>query len=55
MSEKCIDETESLVMSLFLDALMKDAIKHPDKLVPYTEEMSAEVDELLANVVRDKV
>jgi antitoxin PrlF len=48
------DEDESLMMSLFLDFLMKDAMKNPDKLVPYTQEMSAEVDELLADVVLDE-
>ncbi len=48
------DEDESLMMSLFLDFLMKDAMKNPDKLVPYTQEVSAEVDELLADVVLDE-
>ncbi|HAA28466.1 MAG TPA: hypothetical protein DCE56_13280 [Cyanobacteria bacterium UBA8553] len=48
------EEDESLMMSLFLDFLMKDAVKNPDKLVPYTQEMSAEVDELLADVVLDE-
>lgn len=48
------DEDESLMMSLFLDFLMKDAMKNPDKLVPYTQEMSAELDELLADVVLDE-
>lgn len=47
------DETESLIMSLFLDTLIKDAMKNPSRLVPYTQEMSAEVDELLADVVLD--
>lgn len=47
------DETESIMMSLFLDFLMKDAIKNPDSLVPYTKEMSDEMDELLADVVVD--
>ena len=44
------DNKESLMMSLFLDFLMRDVIKNPDKLIPYTEEMSGEVEELLANV-----
>jgi antitoxin PrlF len=48
------DEDESLMMSLFLDFLMKDAMKNPDKLVPYTQEMSAELDEILADVVLDE-
>ncbi len=42
---------EALMMSLFLDFLMKDAMKNPSKLVPYTKEMSNEMDELLADVL----
>ena len=48
-----IDETESIMMSLFLDFLMKDAIKNPEQLVAYTKEMSDEMDELLCDVVLD--
>ncbi|MDF5719246.1 MAG: hypothetical protein PUP91_01880 [Rhizonema sp. PD37] len=48
-----VDEDEALMMSLFLDFLMKDAIKNPSKLVPYTQEMSNEMDELLADVIVD--
>lgn len=44
------EEEESLMMSLFLDFLMKDTVKNPEKLIPYTEEMSEEIDNLLANV-----
>lgn len=44
------EEEESLVMGLFLDFLMKGAISDPDGLVPYTEEMGVEMDELLAGV-----
>jgi antitoxin PrlF len=29
---------------------MQDAIKNPDKLVMYTQEMSEEIDDLVANV-----
>jgi|GEM_PF-6177112 len=29
---------------------MKDTIKNPDQLIPYTEEMSREIDDLLADV-----
>ncbi|MCP6760678.1 MAG: hypothetical protein NHB32_18470 [Fischerella sp. CENA71] len=47
------DETESLMLSLFLDFLMKDAIKNPSKLIPYTQEMSDEMDDLLADVELD--
>lgn len=45
------DEEESLIMGLFLDFLMNEAIANPETLVPYTEEMSTEVDDLLADVV----
>ncbi len=38
-------------MSLFLDFLMKDVIANPEKLVPYTETMSKEMDNLLAGVI----
>ncbi|MGB3203793.1 MAG: hypothetical protein WBB28_02255 [Crinalium sp.] len=47
------EEAESLIISIFLDTLIKDAMKNPSQLVPYIEEMSAEVDELLADVVLD--
>ncbi|OKH12579.1 hypothetical protein NIES592_17185 [Fischerella major NIES-592] len=47
------DETESLMLSLFLDFLMKDAMKNPEKLVSYTKEMSDEMDDLLADVELD--
>ena len=44
------ENEQSLMMSLFLDFLMKDVIKNPEKLVPYTEQMSDEIDELLTDV-----
>lgn len=44
------EEEESLMMSLFLDFLIKGVVKNFDKLVPYTEEMSTEIDDLLAEV-----
>ncbi len=47
------DDTENLMMSLFLDTLMKEAMKDPSSLIPYTEEMSQEMDELLADVTID--
>ncbi|WP_337884273.1 hypothetical protein [Fischerella thermalis] len=47
------DETESLMLSLFLDFLMKYAMKNPEKLVSYTKEMSDEMDDLLAGVELD--
>jgi antitoxin PrlF len=48
------DDEESLMMSLFLDTLIKNAIANPDSLVPYTKEMSAEIDELLTDVFVDE-
>jgi antitoxin PrlF len=44
------DEDESVMLSLFLDFLMQDAMKNPDKLVMYTQEMSEEIDDLVADV-----
>lgn len=44
------DEHESLMMSLFLDFLIKDAMKNPEQLIPYTKEMSQEIDDLLSDV-----
>lgn len=44
------EDEDSLMMSLFLDFLMKEVIKNPEKLIPYTEEMSTEIDDLLTNV-----
>ena len=49
-SEEEDDDSESLTMSLFLDTLMKEVIKEPSSLVPYTEEMSEEISELLSDV-----
>ncbi|MCC5635961.1 hypothetical protein LC593_08840 [Nostoc sp. CHAB 5844] len=47
------DETEEIMMSLFLDFLMKEAMRNPTSLVPYTEEMSNEMDDLLKDVILD--
>ncbi len=44
------DEDE-LMLSLFLDFLMKQSLSNPDELEAYTEEMAAEDDELMAGVV----
>ena len=44
------EEEESLLMGLFLDFLMKAAIAEPETLVPYSEEMSQELDDLLVDV-----
>ena len=48
------EDDESITMSLFLDFLMKNAMKNPDQLVAYTEEMSAEIDDLLTDVTIDE-
>ena len=48
------DEEDSLMMSLFLDFLMKDIIQNPSKLVPYTQETSDYMDDLLADVKIDE-
>ena len=49
-NERDEDDDEGLMMSLFLDFLIKDAMKNPEKLIPYTEEMSQKIDDLLTDV-----
>ena len=49
-NERDEDDDEGLMMSLFLDFLIKDAMKNPEKLIPYTEEMSQQIDDLLTDV-----
>jgi antitoxin PrlF len=49
-----LDDDESVMMKLFLDSLLKFAIAKPDSLTVYTEEMAAQMDELLAGVVVDE-
>ena len=49
-NERDEDDDEGLMMSLFLDFLIKDAMKNPEQLIPYTEEMSQEIDDLLTDV-----
>jgi antitoxin PrlF len=48
--EPFYEDDESLMMSLFLDTLLSEAIKDPSSLVPYTKEMSDEIDDLLSDV-----
>ena len=48
------EEEESVTISLFLDFLMKEATNNPEKLLAYTEEMSAEIDDLLTDVTIDE-
>lgn len=54
VSDGKTDEDESLMMSLFLDFLMKDAIQNPFRLVPYTQAMSDRIHDLLADVTIDE-
>jgi len=46
-------EENPIMMRMFLDFIMEDVLKNPDKLVTYTEEMKAEEDELLKGVTLD--
>ncbi|MGL5877360.1 MAG: hypothetical protein ACRC2V_06210 [Xenococcaceae cyanobacterium] len=46
-------EKDELMLSLFLDFVMENALRNPDEIETYTEEMAAEDDELLAGVVID--
>ncbi|MEH2389289.1 MAG: hypothetical protein V7K14_26690 [Nostoc sp.] len=48
-----MNEDESIIISLFLDFLMKDAMHNSSELIPYTQEMSDEMDDLLADVIID--
>ena len=43
-------EKDDVMMSLFLDFLMKTAIEEPESLVAYTNQMSQEANKLLAGV-----
>ncbi|MFM2315231.1 MAG: hypothetical protein RLZZ04_4507 [Cyanobacteriota bacterium] len=52
--EKTEEDKDDVMMSLFLDFLMKSAIEEPNSLVPYTENMSREANELLAGVEIDE-
>lgn len=46
-------EEDELLLSLFLDFVMEEALSNPDELESYTEAMVAEDDELIAGVVLD--
>ena len=48
------ENDESVMMSLFLNFLMKDAVTSPEKLIPYTEQMSDEIDQLLVDVILEE-
>lgn len=47
-------EEDGAMMALFLEFLMKETIRQPETLIPYTEEMSLELDELLSGVEIDE-
>lgn len=44
------EEEEALMISIFLDFLTKNALKNPEQLIPYTQKMSDEIDNLLTGV-----
>ena len=52
--EKTEEDKDDVMMSLFLDFLMKSAIEEPNSIVAYTENMSQEANELLAGVEIDE-
>ncbi|MBD2448260.1 hypothetical protein H6G76_14005 [Nostoc sp. FACHB-152] len=43
-------QTETIMVRLFLDFLIKEAMKNSTALVPYTEKMSNEINDLLKDV-----
>lgn len=45
-----IGNQDSFLMPLFLDFLMKYIITKPEKLIPYMDEISMELEELLTGV-----
>ena len=52
--EKTEEDKDDVMMSLFLDFLMKSAVEQPKSLIPYTNQMSQEANELLAGVDIDE-
>lgn len=46
-------EKDEFMLSLFLDFLMKKALRNPQELESYTQKMADEDDELMAGVVLD--
>ena len=53
-TQKAEEESDDVMMSLFLDFLLTSVVKEPDSLVVYTSEMSEEAKELLAEVKLDE-
>jgi antitoxin PrlF len=52
--KKTESERDDVMMSLFLDFLMKSAVEEPESLIAYTNQMSQEANELLAGVKFDE-
>ena len=52
--KKTEEDKDDVMMSLFLDFLMKSAIEEPNSMKAYTEDMSREANELLASVEIDE-
>ena len=52
--KKTEEDRDDVMMSLFLDFLMKSAIEEPESLIAYTNQMSIEANELLAGVEADE-
>lgn len=46
-------EKDELMLSLFLDFVMENALRNPDEIETYTESMAAEDDELIEGVIID--
>jgi antitoxin PrlF len=52
--QKTAEDRDDVMMSLFLDFLMKSAVEEPDSLIAYTENMSQEANKLLIGVEIDE-
>jgi antitoxin PrlF len=51
IQEQTKQDEDELMLSLFLDFLLKQALSNPSEVEAYTEVMAAEDDELMAGVV----
>ncbi len=51
IQEQTKQDEDELMLSLFLDFLMKQALSNPSEIEAYTEAMATEDDELMAGVV----
>ncbi|WP_319418983.1 hypothetical protein [Pleurocapsa sp. FMAR1] len=52
--EKTEKESDDVIMSLFLDFLMKSAVEEPESLIAYTSKMSQSANELLVGEIIDE-